>query len=130
MDRQQQTTKSSVKVSKCVLAKRRREKFIRRVTCQVCGDVANDHIHYGAISCYSCRAFFRRCRTKTPLGGRCESVCKIDVISRKFCAHCRYLKCLAMGMNPRWVMTEEDKKEKKEKAHHASFKTQYEERMW
>jgi hypothetical protein len=27
---------------------------------QVCGDVANDHIHYGAIACYSCRAFFRR----------------------------------------------------------------------
>ena len=40
--------------------KRRRPKFIRKVECQVCGDTANDHIHYGAIACYSCRAFFRR----------------------------------------------------------------------
>ena len=41
-------------------AKRKRPKYIRKVTCQVCGDVANDHMHYGAITCYSCRAFFRR----------------------------------------------------------------------
>ena len=40
--------------------KRKRPKFIRKVECQVCGDTANDHIHYGAIACYSCRAFFRR----------------------------------------------------------------------
>ena len=40
--------------------KRKRPKFIRKVECQVCGDEANDHVHYGAIACYSCRAFFRR----------------------------------------------------------------------
>ena len=40
--------------------KRKRPKFIRKVECQVCGDTANDHVHYGAIACYSCRAFFRR----------------------------------------------------------------------
>ena len=40
--------------------KRKRKKFIRKVACQICGDVANDHIHYGATTCYSCRAFFRR----------------------------------------------------------------------
>ena len=40
--------------------KRKRKKFIRKVKCQVCEDVANDHIHYGATTCYSCRAFFRR----------------------------------------------------------------------
>ena len=40
--------------------KRKRPKFIRKVECHVCGDEANDHVHYGAIACYSCRAFFRR----------------------------------------------------------------------
>ena len=29
--------------------KKRRPKFIRIVDCHVCGDKANDHIHYGAI---------------------------------------------------------------------------------
>jgi hypothetical protein len=28
--------------------------------CSVCGSPAAAHLHYGAISCYSCRAFFRR----------------------------------------------------------------------
>jgi hypothetical protein len=35
-------------------SRRRRPKFIRKVDCSVCGDTANDHIHYGAIACYSC----------------------------------------------------------------------------
>ena len=28
--------------------------------CQVCGDIASTHVHYGGRSCQSCRAFFRR----------------------------------------------------------------------
>ena len=40
--------------------KKKRPKFIRIVPCKVCGSDANDHLHYGSIVCYSCRAFFRR----------------------------------------------------------------------
>ena len=29
-------------------------------TCTVCGDVAPEHVHYGSVTCFSCRAFFRR----------------------------------------------------------------------
>lgn len=36
-------------------AKRKRAKFIRLVVCKVCGDMANDHSHYGAQCCYSCK---------------------------------------------------------------------------
>ena len=31
-----------------------------QVKCWICGAAAADHLHYGAICCYSCRAFFRR----------------------------------------------------------------------
>ena len=32
---------------------------ILQATCSICGDAAATHLHYGAVSCYSCRAFFR-----------------------------------------------------------------------
>ncbi len=47
-----------------------RKKFIRKVNCRVCGDVANDHIHYGGVACYSCRAFFRRSVSGTEHGAK------------------------------------------------------------
>ena len=28
--------------------------------CQICGERAARHVHYGATTCFSCRAFFRR----------------------------------------------------------------------
>jgi uncharacterized Zn finger protein (UPF0148 family) len=31
-----------------------------KAECSVCSSPAAAHLHYGAISCYSCRAFFRR----------------------------------------------------------------------
>ena len=33
--------------------------IICQARCSVCGDAAATHLHYGAVSCYSCRAFFR-----------------------------------------------------------------------
>ncbi len=29
-------------------------------TCRICGEPAARHMHYGAITCFSCKAFFRR----------------------------------------------------------------------
>ena len=97
--------------------KRKRPKFIRKVVCQVCGDVANDHMHYGAIACYSCRAFFRRgVKSNAPYFCSQSQSCVINKQSRKHCQYCRFQKCLSIGMKGSWVMTEEDKIEKKEKA--------------
>lgn len=97
--------------------KRKRPKFIRKVVCKVCGDVANDHIHYGAIACYSCRAFFRRgVNANAPYYCSQSKSCPITKHTRKHCQYCRFQKCMAIGMRASWVMTEEDKQEKKEKA--------------
>ena len=118
-----------------ILKRRKREKFIRRVPCQVCQDTANDHVHYGATACYSCRAFFRRCQVKisTQECNNKDNNCQIDKVTRRLCQCCRYKKCLAVGMNPHWVMSEQDKKEKKEKATEkakvkCNLTTQYEQR--
>ena len=97
-------------------SKKKRPKFIRIVDCQVCGDKANDHIHYGAIACYSCRAFFRRgvgasSSYQCTFGQNCD----ITLKTRKQCQFCRFKKCLDIGMIPTWVMTDEEKLEKKEK---------------
>jgi hypothetical protein len=98
-------------------AKRKRPKFIRQVTCQVCADVANDHIHYGAIACYSCRAFFRRgVNTNSPYYCSQTKQCPISRHTRKHCQYCRFQKCLDIGMKATWVMTDDEKTEKKKKA--------------
>ena len=97
--------------------KRKRPKFIRKVICEVCGDVANDHMHYGAIACYSCRAFFRRSvACLAPYFCSINQCCPITKQTRKHCQSCRFQKCLAIGMKRSSVMTEEEKLEKKKKA--------------
>merc|ERR1739838_780919 len=74
--------------------------------CGVCGSPATDVHHYGATSCYSCRAFFRRsigsgkdyryCSRKT-------DACVVDAVSRTNCKKCRFQKCLQVGMKPEKV---------------------------
>lgn len=41
-------------------SKKKRGGIKRLGKCKICDDKANHHIHYGSITCYSCRAFFRR----------------------------------------------------------------------
>ena len=81
--------------------------------CQVCGDQAPEHIHYGSVSCFSCRAFFRRSVSKShmyvcPGNKRCSIV----VTTRKNCQYCRYHTCLKAGMRPTWVLTDKEKQER------------------
>merc|ERR1719483_1368032 len=74
--------------------------------CGVCGSPATDVQHYGATSCYSCRAFFRRtigsgkdyryCSRKT-------DACEVDAVTRTNCKKCRFQKCLQVGMKPEKV---------------------------
>jgi len=71
--------------------------------CDVCGDKAPEHLHFGGHCCYSCRAFFRRTATKQPNLDqlRCRSgtkTCIID-LDYKDCIACRFERCLKAGMS-------------------------------
>ncbi|XP_022085670.1 nuclear receptor subfamily 1 group D member 2-like isoform X2 [Acanthaster planci] len=68
--------------------------------CRICTDEASG-IHYGVTSCEGCKGFFRRCIGNKTLIVQCQKDgdCNIDKSSRGRCAHCRYQKCLAVGMS-------------------------------
>merc|ERR1711915_624149 len=82
--------------------------------CSVCSGPAATHVHYGAISCYSCRAFFRR---GVPKQVRCafgHDKCKITRQNRTGCKLCRYNRCLEVGMKPERVDYYLNKRKEKE----------------
>ncbi|KAM9377915.1 progesterone receptor-like isoform 2-T2 [Pholidichthys leucotaenia] len=70
----------------------------RRV-CQVCGDDASG-CHYGAITCGSCKVFFKRAAAGKQ-NHLCASRndCTIDKLRRKNCASCRLKRCFMSGMS-------------------------------
>ncbi|KAK4300636.1 hypothetical protein Pmani_027168 [Petrolisthes manimaculis] len=83
----------------------------RRI-CRVCGDRAKS-MHFGGLSCDSCKAFFRRAvhnDAHTNFSCPYDEFCIMNITSRKCCQFCRYKKCLSIGMEPRWVMSEEERK--------------------
>ena len=66
----------------------------RKTTCTVCGEVSNNHhTHYGALVCYSCRAFFRRANQSNLKNNayicKYEARCEINATNRKKCQKCR-----------------------------------------
>jgi len=90
---------------------RKRYDIPKTASCHVCGDLAAEHLHYGGIACYSCRAFFRRTVNSNRPILECsnDQNCKINKDTRKRCQFCRFEKCKAVGMKTSWVLTEEDK---------------------
>ncbi|GAB6024939.1 receptor [Chamberlinius hualienensis] len=83
--------------------------------CGVCGDKALGY-NFNAVTCESCKAFFRRNALKKK-EFKCpfNDSCKVDVVTRRFCQKCRLKKCFTIGMKKEWIMTEEEKKIKKQK---------------
>lgn len=82
--------------------------------CLVCQDVILKHtcIHYGGLSCYSCRAFFRRANQeskKAVFECKYDRECEITVKTRRKCQRCRYDLCLKAGMKPENVLTPDQK---------------------
>jgi len=71
--------------------------------CLVCGGKAAAHQHYGAVCCYSCRAFFRRGISRAYTCVRGDRSCQINSITRTNCKKCRFDRCLGVGMRPELV---------------------------
>ena len=110
------------------------------VYCKVCGSQATDHLHYGALVCYACRAFFRRQVIKSHLlPCAYNDICVVTKETKDRCPYCRFQKCLQAGMKPGWVMDKQDLEQKRKKASikknlglktsRTLPKTTYEERM-
>ncbi|XP_071573190.1 nuclear hormone receptor HR96 [Temnothorax nylanderi] len=83
--------------------------------CGVCGDRALGY-NFNAVSCESCKAFFRRNALKNK-DFKCPFTenCTITIITRRFCQKCRLDKCFSIGMRKEYIMSEEDKVLKRKK---------------
>lgn len=75
--------------------------------CGVCGDKALGY-NFDAITCESCKAFFRRNALKTKVF-TCsfDGNCKLDTHTRKFCSGCRLKKCFDIGMRKDWILSDD-----------------------
>ncbi|KAL5021810.1 hypothetical protein ScPMuIL_000965 [Solemya velum] len=83
--------------------------------CGVCGDKAMGY-NFDAITCESCKAFFRRNATKTKVF-TCsfDGNCKMDTHTRKFCSGCRLKKCFEIGMRKDWILSEDQLSKRRHK---------------
>ncbi|XP_074643728.1 vitamin D3 receptor B-like [Tubulanus polymorphus] len=83
--------------------------------CGVCGDKALGY-NFDAISCESCKAFFRRNALKDKIV-KCmfKGNCQLDINTRRFCSYCRLMKCLKIGMKKDMILGDAEKKKRLEK---------------
>ncbi|CAF1307508.1 unnamed protein product [Adineta steineri] len=92
----------------------RQPKYSAKIRCcKVCGDTASI-INYGALSCQSCKTFFRRNGLQSQNRRLCffNRTCEINVDTRRKCTDCRLAKCRLVGMSSDLIRKEE-KQEKK-----------------
>lgn len=84
------------------------------LSCVVCYGLAHGY-NFDAISCESCKAFFRRnaLYNTDRLKCRRDGACEITLETRRRCKSCRLKKCFAVGMKKEWILTEEEKQNKK-----------------
>lgn len=66
--------------------------------CLVCNDLGSGY-HYSAFSCEGCKGFFKRTVQKN-LIYKCKDSgnCIINKFTRNSCQHCRFQRCMQVGM--------------------------------
>lgn len=88
-------------------------KMAKDKTCMVCGDKALGY-NFNAVSCESCKAFFRRNAFKE-IRGRCEGTCEVTMESRSYCKKCRLKKCFDVGMKRDLILNDKQKQQRRHK---------------
>lgn len=70
----------------------------KTIDCAVCNAPSSGR-HYGVFTCEGCKCFFNR-TVRYKLSYTCESSgnCRIDRQNRTQCQHCRFQKCVKVGM--------------------------------
>ncbi|CAF3516543.1 unnamed protein product [Adineta steineri] len=85
------------------------------LVCAICGAPALGY-NFDAISCESCKSFFRRNALKDPpLKCPQQGSCEITFESRRHCSACRLVKCLKNGMRRERLLVAEQKAVKRRK---------------
>ncbi|CAG2111037.1 unnamed protein product [Medioppia subpectinata] len=70
------------------------------------------NFNFGAITCVSCKAFFRRNSNKfKDLKCHFGDKCEISLLTRKFCQRCRLKRCFGVGMKIDLMLTEDEKRQ-------------------
>ncbi|KAH9489934.1 hypothetical protein Btru_038295 [Bulinus truncatus] len=94
---------------------RRKMKMKDEKLCGVCGDKALGY-NFNAITCESCKAFFRRNALKDKsMVCLFENKCVVDIRTRRFCPACRIKKCFSIGMNREMILDDSEKKKRMSK---------------
>ncbi|CAI5445762.1 unnamed protein product [Caenorhabditis angaria] len=76
--------------------------------CLVCLDISTGY-HYGVPSCNGCKTFFRRTIMKNQsFVCQFEGKCPVDKSIRCACRHCRFEKCLSVGMDRNAIQQNRD----------------------
>uniref|UniRef100_A0A0N4ZWQ4 Nuclear receptor domain-containing protein n=1 Tax=Parastrongyloides trichosuri TaxID=131310 RepID=A0A0N4ZWQ4_PARTI len=76
--------------------------------CLVCSDISTGY-HYGVPSCNGCKTFFRRTiMKKQQFVCHYTGNCPVDKSIRCACRHCRFEKCLSVGMDRNAIQQNRD----------------------
>uniref|UniRef100_A0A914GW36 Uncharacterized protein n=1 Tax=Globodera rostochiensis TaxID=31243 RepID=A0A914GW36_GLORO len=87
----------------------KRRKVPEGELCAVCSDRATGY-HYGVASCNGCKTFFRRTIVSEhsfvcQYNGNCDVTKNV----RCACRHCRFAKCISVGMDARAIQNDRDR---------------------